>query len=112
MIVKETTILASSLPGAATKTKENCSIVFVSKDNKSFAINLLSSISTDPDTLPGSVTATSAVPSNSRVIARIVSDQEMSKNTFATISKCKVIANSVDDRLKAYKILRELESVL
>jgi hypothetical protein len=36
----------------------------------------------------------------------------MTRNAFTDIAKCKVIANSVNDRLKAYRILNELESCL
>lgn len=111
-MINGTTILASSLPRSASKTKENCSIVFVSKDNKSFAINLLSSTSTDLESIPGSVTATAVAPKDSKVLCRIVSDQAMSKNTFKDIARCKVIANSLNDRLKAFRILSELESCL
>lgn len=111
-MIEGITILASSLPRSASKTKENCSIVFVSKDNKSFAINLLSSTSTDPESIPGSVTVTSVAPKDSKILCRIVSDQNMTRNAFTDIAKCKVIANSVNDRLKAYRILNELESCL
>jgi hypothetical protein len=114
MMIGENNVLASSLPTAGMTTRESCSIVFVSRDNKSFAINLVSSIApeVETDNIPGSVIASDVPIEGFKVLCRIVSDQDMSKNVFKDNARCKVIANSLEDKLKAYRILAELESCL
>jgi hypothetical protein len=113
MLVIRPTTLASSLGSQGVKSKENYSIVFVSKDNKSFVISLVSSIAIpDATILPGSVRLTDSIPENFKVICKIISSQNMSEHAFKELTTCKVIANSLDDRLKAYTFLRELERCL
>ena len=113
-MIGENNVLASSLPGNGMTTRESCSIVFVSRDNKSFAINLASSIAPqgDTDIIPGSVIASDVPIEGYKILCRIVSDQDMSKSAFKDNARCKVIANSLDDRLKAYRIIVELGACL
>jgi hypothetical protein len=110
MLIKNT-VIASSLQNDMSRSEENVSIVCVSRDNKSFCINLLSSsLVREDEILPGSVVLSEKPMEGCKIISRVVSDDVFSKDLFST--KCRVIANSLEDKLKSFVILRELRNCL
>ena len=105
------TTLASQLKNQLIKTNENISVFFISKDNKSFCINVSSSnVPREDGSFPNEVILTEKPLDNYKVIARVVSDEIYSKKMFGT--KCRVIANSIEDKLKSFAILNELRNCL
>jgi hypothetical protein len=110
MIIKNR-VLASQLQNETSRSKENVSIVCVSRDNKSFSINLASSdVTREDDHMPNSVVLSELPLENFKVISRVVSDNLFSKDMFN--ARCRVIANSIEDKLKSYAIIRELNNCI
>lgn len=106
-------VLASSL-GVTTafKTKDNVSIVIVTGDNKSFCINLVGNNQVqEGGHLPNSVILTEKPIDNFKVICRLVTEEKYSLNMFNT-NKYRVIANSLEDKLKSFAILKELRNCI
>lgn len=108
---KKIKTLASQFENHLLKTKEDISILFISADNKSFCINVssLDKERTD-DMLPNEISLSEKPLTNYRVIARIISPGPYSKNMFN--SKCRVIANSLEDKLKSFAIIENLKNCL
>lgn len=107
----KTTTLASQFKISNLKTKEKLSIVFVSKDNKSFSLNVASSdIDNAMGFMPNSIVLSEHPLDGHRVICRIVSGEVYSKKMFS--SGCRIIANSLEDKLKSYAIIKELRDCI
>ena len=107
----DTTTLASELGTYSMKSKEDVAILFVTRDNKSFCINVVgSNINREDGNLPNEVILSEKPLNNFKIISRIASDETYSKNMFGT--KCRVIANSIEDKLKSFAILKELRHCL
>lgn len=108
-------ILASSLDDDKLRTEENISVLVVSQDNKTFAINMVGSHSGEVNEdharhLPGCVSLTEKPLENFRVISRIISKNKMNRNVFK--DNCRVVANSLEDKLKSYVVLKRLKDLL
>lgn len=107
----KTMTLASQFKIANLKTKENISIVFVSKDNKSFSVNVANSdIERTDNCMPNSITLSELPLNNYKIISRIVSNEIYSKKMFS--SGCRIIANSIEDKLKSFAIIKELRNCM
>lgn len=107
----ETRTLASELGTYSMKSKEDIAILFATRDNKSFCINVTGSDANRADgNLPNQILLTEKPLDNYKLIARIVSDEAYSKTMFG--SRCRVIANSIEDKLKSFAILKELRHCL
>jgi hypothetical protein len=107
-----THVLASSLQNEISRSKENISIVCVSRDNKCFSINLVSSkVEREDGHMPNSIILTEQPLENFRIISRIASDEVFSRDLFNN-KACRVIANSIEDKLKSFTIIRELRNCL
>lgn len=101
-------ILATRFRSENLRTRDNVSIVVVSKDNRSFCINVVGCRTAgDPTLIPNSVILSEQPLENFSVLSRVAVDSKMSLEMF-DIGEGRIIANSLADKLKTYTILREL----
>lgn len=104
-------VLSSNLKRDFLKTKENISVVCISKDNKSFCINVVSNKTDRTDgRVPNSIILSEQPLEGFGVICRIMSDRNLSKDMFT--GKCRVIANSLENKLKSFTIIKELRNCI
>jgi hypothetical protein len=104
-------VLAANLKKTFLKTEINSAISIVSKDNKTFAINIASNqVERSDGLIPNSVILTEKPIENFKVICRVLTENVMSTSVFD--GNCRIIANSRIDKLKSYAILKELKDCI
>lgn len=103
--------LASELHFSQMISNEDISILFASNDNKSFSINVASCNNNRTDGIfPNEIILSEKPLDNFKIISRVISDKNYSEDMFN--SRCKVIANSLEDKLKSFAIIKELNNCL
>ena len=104
-------ILASSFKNVDIFSTEDIAILFVSKDNKSITFNICSNADRADGYIPKSIILTEMPKENFKIIARIISDIDFPLN-FDVKDSNRVIANSLEDKLKTDLILKEIIELL
>ena len=104
-------VLASSFKDMTIFSTEGVAILFVSKDNKTVTFNICSNADRTDGYIPKSIILTETPKKNFKIIARIVSDVDFPLN-FDVKESNRVIANSLEDKLKTDIILKEISQLL
>lgn len=103
--------LASELNFSSLNSNEDISILFATNDNKSFCINVASVQNNRTDGIfPNEIILTEKPLNNFKIISRIITDKTYSEDMFN--SRCKIVANSIEDKLKSFAIISELRNCL
>jgi hypothetical protein len=103
--------LATELNFSSMISSEDISILFATNDNKSFCINIASCKNDRTDGIfPNEIILSEKPLNNFKIISRIITDKNYSRDMFN--SRCKVIANSIEDKLKSFAIINELRNCL
>jgi len=104
-------VVASKFSSDLIATHEDVSIVIISSDNKSFSLNVTSSKEGRTDgQLPGSTILTEQPLPNYRTICRIVSEEKFGSEMLK--GRCRIISNSLEDKLKSYAIIKFLNNCM
>lgn len=104
-------VLATGLPSKNVYLVEDSSILFVSKDNQTIALNFCSNKAERSDQyIPNSIILTEKPIGNFKVLSRVISSVPYPDNLFDSDNR--VIANSMKDKLKSFLILKELRNCM
>lgn len=111
MSLEQGNVIATRFLSPYLQFKDSVSISFVAKDNSSFAINVTGG-EPKPDTtlIPCSIVLSKTPLENYKTIGRVVTDKELNRS-YAT-GACRIIANSLNDKLKILNVLENLHKCL
>lgn len=111
MSLEQGNVIATRFLKPYLQFKESVSVTFIAKNNESFAINVTGGEpKPEMTTLPCSIIVSKTPLPNYKVIGRVVTDTEIGRN-YAN-GNCRVIANSLNDKLKILNIVENLHKCL
>lgn len=111
MSLEQGNVVATRFLSPYLQFKESVAVTFVAKNNESFTINVTGGEPKPEMTMiPCSIILTKTPLEHYKVIGRVVTDTEIGRN-YAN-GNCRVIANSLNDKLKILNIVDNLHKCL